>query len=190
MFGQEFERMLIEKKKSGFFRRRAIWWLRTHGFGLKLDMIEEGEHCAMIGYMKYMKRAEVEMEEMSEEHFRKAGWYMDAEIYSGIMNMCPRSAFGGGRNTWNSIRVKTLYIDQYEQWDIADDECMEEIVVFRSAVQDVVSGQTEADQRIIGMLTAGNSVAEVGRKLNLSRQSVRTRIRHLRMAFEGIIEKE
>ena len=183
---QAFECIMIEKRQK-LFRRKAIRWLDEHGFELRAELIEEATHCAMIGYMKYMRKTGVQTEEEAVAEQRKMWWYMDAEIYMGIMNMCPRSAFGGGRNSWKLIRVGVVYMDQYEGWDMANPCNMEERIIFSTAVQAIISQQTETDQKIIAMLAAGISVVEVGRRLGLSRQTTRTHIKNLRAAFAEVV---
>ena len=180
---------MIEKRQR-LFRWKAVRWLDEHGFELRADMIEEATHCAMIGYMKYMRKTGAQTEEAIIEEQRKMWWYMDAEIYTGIMSMCPRSAFGGGRNAWKLIRVGVVYVDQYEGWDVENPCNMEEQIIFSTAIQTIISQQTETDQRIIAMLAAGVSVVEVGRRLGLSRQTTRTHIKNLRAAFAEVVKAE
>lgn len=184
-----FEGIMIEKRQR-LFRRKAIRWLDEHGFELRAELIEEATHCAMIGYMKYMRKTGVQTEEEATAEQRKMWWYMDAEIYMGIMNMCPRSAFGGGRNAWKLIRVGVVYVDQYEGWDMTEEGDMEERIIFSTAIQAVISEQSETDQKIITMLAAGVSVVEVGRRLGLSRQTTRTHIKNLRAAFAEVVNAE
>ena len=186
---QEFECIMIEKRQR-VFKWRAMRWLDRHGFELRADLIEEATHCAMIGYMNYIRKTGVQTEEEAVEEQRKMWWYMDAEIYMGIMNMCPRSAFGGGRNTWKLIRVSVVYMDQCEEWGMTNPCDMEEQIVYSTAVQSIISKQTKTDQKIIGMLAAGISVAEIGRRLGLSRQTTRTHIKNLRAAFAEVFMTE
>lgn len=185
------EELMLEKYAPLILQRVLIFGKKT---GLPSHYRDDFYQEGCIAFIAFLRARRITESYLQEEEVMNVSRFIDLHFLTAFqdtdglgLNRNTRKKFyaNGGHGLDSSDR---LGLTATGERSLAGAEHLSEDEFFSVYVHDWMDSLSERERKTADELMLGNSMRETARKLEISRQAMRTNVRHMRRSFREYVE--